>query len=125
SLAIASESSLAIVDLERDAARSLGSGPESIDTIAFDASGDRLVTTGEHDVWLWDLVANEGRRVMIGPAATAGFYGTRLIVVSNNAILQIDDELPRDPRALSYALRALPYEIDESAGAAARVRMRR
>jgi len=75
---------------------------------AFDARGERMITTSDDGVYLWDVASGEGRRLPIGGRDVRLFHiGDRGATVgTSRGVFRFDDNLPREPCALRAALGA-------------------
>jgi tRNA A-37 threonylcarbamoyl transferase component Bud32 len=124
-VAIVAAASITVVDRDGDAPRVLDPGTGALADAAFDADGRRFATATNHDARLWDLGSGAMRVIADAPALALHFDGDAILLVLERAVIEVRDDLPRDPAALAAALRAQPYELEEAPGGGARVRIRR
>jgi hypothetical protein len=124
-VAIVAPTAAIVLDRGGAAPRVLDLGAAKIVEASFDRDGGRLAIASDRDARLWDLGSGAMRVIADAPAEAVHFDGDAITILLQRAVIEVSDDLPRDPAALSAALRAQPYELEETPGGAARVRMRR
>jgi eukaryotic-like serine/threonine-protein kinase len=110
-LAANSASTLATIDLATGAMRVLPTLGDQLTSVVLDPDGRRVAATSGHDTRLFDLRSGESRTLADAPAEWVAFDGDRIVIGMSNAVVDMMDDLPHDPEALSARIRALPFEI--------------